>query len=266
MLTSQIEYMAAMKAGRTQAAIEEAKRQDKASHAELNQLRSLPHNSTCADCDAMKPGWAALPHGVFICMDCAQMHRFLGRHISQTKAINTGTYLWMPYEIAVMREVGNGVASRAFADAGLPPKPNRGAPEAQRLAYAEAKYVKCQPNWKLAASPPISMVPVHHDPMSMHHALLPAAASKMQAPPKDLMMFDDIPPAQHRPEAAIVPQSANWEASFGVWEPPQADVLYSQKKTAVLQHFKPAHICTPAGHGKLPIQLSNSTFFSQYGL
>ena len=82
-----------------------------------------------------------LPHGIFVCIDCAQVHRNLGRHISQTKAINTGTYLWFPHEIQVMEEVGNAVAAQAFNKIdGLPPKPFANAPAADKQAYAKAKY------------------------------------------------------------------------------------------------------------------------------
>ena len=56
---------------------------DKATHMELKALNRLPGNGECADCTAKYPGWAVLPWGVFVCIDCAQVHRHLGRHISQ---------------------------------------------------------------------------------------------------------------------------------------------------------------------------------------
>ena len=57
---------------------------DKKSHAELNAMRAK--HAECFDCDAKKPGWAVLPHGVFVCIDCAQVHRNLGTHISKVPA------------------------------------------------------------------------------------------------------------------------------------------------------------------------------------
>lgn len=80
---------------------------DKASHAFLKSLRKRKGNDRCADCSSRCPGWAALPHGVFLCIDCAQVHRGLGRHISQVKSISSGTYLWYPDEIACMDTIGN---------------------------------------------------------------------------------------------------------------------------------------------------------------
>ena len=41
-------------------------RADKASHAALNTLRAEPSNATCFDCTAVRPGWAVLPHGIFV--------------------------------------------------------------------------------------------------------------------------------------------------------------------------------------------------------
>ena len=87
MLLSQKNYIEWMKRGKTAEEKAAAAAADKKSHAELNAMRAK--HSECFDCCAKKPGWAVLPHGVFVCIDCAQVHRNMGRHISQTKAINT---------------------------------------------------------------------------------------------------------------------------------------------------------------------------------
>ena len=154
LLPSQIGYIEYMRQGKTAALTDGARHNDHASHAELNKLRALPCNSTCFDCTALKPGWAVLPHGVFICIDCAQTHRSMGRHVSQTKAIDTGTYLWYPAELAVMREVGNAVAAAAFAEFNLPPKPLKDAKPAEKVAYSQAKYGRGSPDFVAAAARP----------------------------------------------------------------------------------------------------------------
>ena len=76
---------------RTEESKASAQRRDKKTHTELNGMRHLPINAACADCGAKHPGWAALPHGVFLCIDCAQIHRGIGRHISQVKCISSHT-------------------------------------------------------------------------------------------------------------------------------------------------------------------------------
>jgi len=106
-------YLSFLAAGRTPEMTEAARRLDKQSHATLKALRSKLLNNECFDCTQSMPGWAALPHGVFVCIDCAQVHRHLGRHISQVKAVNTGTYLWFAPEVALMEKVGNAKAARA---------------------------------------------------------------------------------------------------------------------------------------------------------
>ena len=178
LLPSQIGYIEYMRQGKTAALTDGARQNDHASHAELNKLRALPCNSTCFDCTALKPGWAVLPHGVFICIDCAQTHRDMGRHVSQTKAIDTGTYLWYPAELAVMREVGNTVAAAAFAEFNLPRKPSKDAKPAEKLAYSQAKYSRVSPDFVAAAARLRAATP------SAAHPSLTAAAAAAAATPE----------------------------------------------------------------------------------
>ncbi|XP_022108828.1 ARF GTPase-activating protein GIT2-like isoform X2 [Acanthaster planci] len=44
----------------------------------------------CADCGTPDPGWASLNRGVLVCDECCCVHRSLGRHISQVRALNHG--------------------------------------------------------------------------------------------------------------------------------------------------------------------------------
>lgn len=119
---------------------------DEASHAELRTLSRLA--AECADCTAKFPGWAALPHGIFLCINCAQVHRYIGRHISQVKAINTGTYLWYEDEIDVMRTIGNSNSSLLLGH-GAPPKLNENRSFEDALFFVKAKYEE-----KIWAAPP----------------------------------------------------------------------------------------------------------------
>ena len=118
---------------------------DKQAHATLKELRSLPGNTECAECRASPSTWASVSLGVFVCMDCAQVHRNLGAHISKVKSC-MGTYLWCPDELERMKAIGN---ERAWAlyTGGAPrgtviSKPADGAPFELRDRHARDKYEK----------------------------------------------------------------------------------------------------------------------------
>ncbi len=116
---------------------------DKEAHATLKQLRALPGNKECAECKTSPSTWASVTLGVFVCMDCAQVHRNLGAHISKVKSC-MGTYLWCPDELERMKEIGN---ARAWAlyTGGAPPgtvidKPASGSKFEERDRFARDKY------------------------------------------------------------------------------------------------------------------------------
>lgn len=111
---------------------------DKESHARLRTLSSLPDNRGCAECTARITGWAVLPHGIFVCINCAQIHRSLGRHISRVKAYNTGTYLWYQDEVEAMAAMGNRKAALLYQ--GSEPTPGPAATAQLRERFVRDKY------------------------------------------------------------------------------------------------------------------------------
>ena len=131
-------------ASRTDAEKAAARDADKATHKMLRALAAKAHNKGCADCTSRSSGWGVLPHGVFVCIHCAQLHRHIGRHISQTKAFNTGTYLWYKDEVAAMRSMGNKRANALLASKakGAPARPAEDASRDTKLAYVRNKYEK----------------------------------------------------------------------------------------------------------------------------
>lgn len=42
----------------------------------LADLLQRPENSYCADCEEPSPTWASTNWGVFICLQCAGVHRY----------------------------------------------------------------------------------------------------------------------------------------------------------------------------------------------
>ena len=53
----------------------------------------------CADCTNQTMGWIALPHGIFICSDCALIHQSLGEQISILKSYQNETSYWFQDEM-----------------------------------------------------------------------------------------------------------------------------------------------------------------------
>ena len=73
---------------------------------QLKRIRKLPENHKCADCESPFSNWASVNLGIFLCIQCAQVHRGLGSHISKIKSC-MGTCYWYPDEIDNMKENGN---------------------------------------------------------------------------------------------------------------------------------------------------------------
>jgi len=76
-----------------------------ASLLRLKELLSRPQNKICADCNAHKPTWGSTNLGVFLCTQCAGVHRSLGVHISMM--LSTKLDDWNHEQLDVMDMVGN---------------------------------------------------------------------------------------------------------------------------------------------------------------
>lgn len=72
---------------------------------QVGELSRLPGNDTCADCGGRNPRWASHNLGIFICMQCAGVHRKMGTHISKVKSLTLDE--WTKEQVERMREYGN---------------------------------------------------------------------------------------------------------------------------------------------------------------
>ncbi|TDL16360.1 Arf GTPase activating protein [Rickenella mellea] len=85
----------------------------------LNNLKSESGNNTCADCYSPAPTWAAVNLGIFICEQCATVHRKIG---SQVKSLILDT--WAMDQVENMRNIGNLRANERWnSDGRLAPPP-----------------------------------------------------------------------------------------------------------------------------------------------
>jgi hypothetical protein len=174
-----------------------AEKNDRETHLELRKMLRLPGNNVCADCAAKFPGWAALPHGVFICIDCAQLHRHMGRHISQVKAINTGTYLWYPDEVEAMGTMGNLKANEFYLAKHASVYPPADSPLAEKEQFIRNKYEKKV--WAKTAD-----LPVH----SVSQPSPPTEVLEISPPnPDDPWSIFNLPPKTHIPIGCSKPSN-----------------------------------------------------------
>ncbi|KAF8504192.1 hypothetical protein BU17DRAFT_58306 [Hysterangium stoloniferum] len=58
----------------------------------LLELVGKPGNEVCADCKARSPRWASHNLGIFICMNCASIHRKIGTHITKVKSVTMDSW------------------------------------------------------------------------------------------------------------------------------------------------------------------------------
>lgn len=107
----------------------------------LKELLSLQGNTTCADCSRKKPTWASINIGIFLCLNCAGIHRELGTHISKVRSVDLDT--WQPEWIENVRRIGN-LKSNLKYEATLTPNTKPTEDESQMLGLKLRKFIRAK--------------------------------------------------------------------------------------------------------------------------
>ncbi|OAG31762.1 ADP-ribosylation factor GTPase-activating protein 1 [Nematocida displodere] len=68
-------------------------------------IERSPENKTCADCGMARPQWSSITYGIFLCLNCAGVHRSFGVKVSIVKSI--GMDMWPPRDLKKMELGGN---------------------------------------------------------------------------------------------------------------------------------------------------------------
>lgn len=79
---------------------------------QVGELARLPGNEVCADCGGRNPRWASHNLGIFLCVQCAGVHRKMGTHISKVKSLTLDE--WTKEQVERMREFGNLKSNRYY--------------------------------------------------------------------------------------------------------------------------------------------------------
>lgn len=81
---------------------------------QLLAIQKKKGNDVCCDCGSPSPQWASPKFGIFLCLNCAGLHRGLGVHISFVRSVTMDAF--KPAEIERMRFGGNSGWKKFWAD------------------------------------------------------------------------------------------------------------------------------------------------------
>ena len=74
-------------------------------NSDINEIMKIEGNNKCIDCNADNPTFASINNAVFLCENCANIHKRLGTNISIIKSLTKDEFT--PEEISILKIGGN---------------------------------------------------------------------------------------------------------------------------------------------------------------
>ena len=74
-------------------------------NSDINEIMKIEGNDKCIDCNADNPTFASINNAVFLCENCANIHKRLGTNISIIKSLTKDEFT--PEEISILKIGGN---------------------------------------------------------------------------------------------------------------------------------------------------------------
>lgn len=90
---------------------------------EVNDITKLEGNNKCIDCSSENPTFASTNNAVFLCSNCANVHKNLGANISTVKSLTNDVFT--PEEISVLKIGGNTRFSNFIKEYGIKEEQNK---------------------------------------------------------------------------------------------------------------------------------------------
>ena len=67
-------------------------------NSDINEIMKIEGNNKCIDCNAENPTFASTNNAVFLCENCANIHKRLGTNISIIKSLKKMNLLQKKYQ------------------------------------------------------------------------------------------------------------------------------------------------------------------------
>jgi len=89
------------------------------SHPDIHSIVNIEGNSECVDCSAPDPKWVSMNNGVFLCFQCAGIHRGLGMDISDIRSLQIDS--WSKSQLLYLIKGGNNNFKKHLSEFNIDP-------------------------------------------------------------------------------------------------------------------------------------------------